>query len=122
MSLKTSDIRRYYIAGPMRGIEAFNFPAFDAATAKLRAAGYEVFNPAERDRSHGFDPTGMQGTMEELADFNFDLREALAADCEFICRTSTHIFMLPGWSSSKGATAERALALALGLIIEGSPS
>ena len=117
--------RRYYVAGPMRGIAEFNFPAFDAATIKLRAAGYEVFSPAERDRDKNFNPIGMSGkqeTVEEFSAIGFDLRDALACDCEFICRTATHIFMLPGWARSTGATAERALAISLGIVIEGAPA
>lgn len=38
---------RVYIAGPMTGLPDFNFPAFHAAAAAWRAAGWEVFNPAE---------------------------------------------------------------------------
>ena len=38
---------RVYIAGPMTGLPDFNYPAFNAAAAKLRALGLEVLNPAE---------------------------------------------------------------------------
>ena len=41
---------KIYIAGPMRGYENFNFPAFDAAAQLYRAIGYEVFNPADKDK------------------------------------------------------------------------
>jgi hypothetical protein len=54
----TRDLKKYkparvYIAGPMRGIPEFNFPAFDAA-ARGRAMGLEIISPAELDRAHGF--------------------------------------------------------------------
>lgn len=111
----------YYIAGPMRGYPEFNFPAFDQATERIRALGCEVFSPAERDRAKGFDAAGMKGDIAELDALGFDLRLALADDTDFICRRATHIFMLPGWSRSTGATAERALAIALSLTVEGSP-
>jgi len=112
----------YYLAGPMRGYPEFNFPAFIKKTAELRAEGHQVFSPAERDIQKGFEYLGLKGTPEELTEKAFDLRNALAADTEFICLHATHIFMLPGWSRSTGATAERALALALGITVEGSPS
>ena len=111
---------RYYIAGGMRGYPAFNFPAFMAKAVELRATGCEVFNPAERDLVAGFDPRDLEGTQEELDQLDFNLREALAADTNWICMEATHIHMLPGWSKSSGATAERALGLALGLTIEGA--
>ncbi len=117
-------IRQYYIAGPMRGIPEFNFPAFDVMAKRLRMEGHEVFSPAERDRTVNFDTTGMDGKEQTIEEFNkigFDLRDALACDCDFICRQATHLFMLPGWSRSAGATAERALAIALGLEVEGAP-
>lgn len=111
---------KLYLAGPMRGIPNFNFPAFDYAAAKLRTQGFEVFSPAERDRvvvgaELENNPTG----DEELATAKtgFSLREALGADAEFICTHADGIALLPGWERSKGACAERALADALGLTI-----
>lgn len=115
-------VKVYYVSGPMRGYPEFNFSAFAEATKALRAQGHRVFSPAERDVEKGFDPTGMAGSVEELADCGFNLREALGADCEFICKEATHLWMLPGWNRSTGATAERALGLALGLEIEGAPA
>ncbi len=104
-----------YIAGPMRGYPEFNFPAFFDAELIAEAAGYDsVFNPARRDTDAGFDPTGLEGTMEELAEHDFSLRDALGADTAWICSTATAIYMLEGWENSSGARAERALALALG--------
>lgn len=107
-----------YLAGPMRGIPAFNFPAFDFAAAKLRAEGHSVFSPAERDRQvHGLtledNPTGDEALATSAV--GFSLREALEADTAYICRTATAIALMPGWEKSAGANAERALAIALGL-------
>lgn len=106
-----------YLAGPMRGIPQFNFPAFDAAAARLRDAGFDVCNPAERDRlRHGAEvcdsPTG---DLADIAHTGFDLREALAWDLSWIAGNATGVALLPGWESSKGATAEVSLATALGL-------
>jgi len=110
-----------YIAGPMRNLPEFNFPAFMAKQAELEAKGDFVFNPAERDIDVGFDPAGMEGT-EDLTEHGFSVREALAVDTEFICKHATHVHMLPGWSRSTGATAERALAIAIGIEVEGAPA
>ncbi|CRM19804.1 hypothetical protein [Pseudomonas sp. 31 R 17] len=38
---------RVYVAGPMTGIEDFNYPAFNAVADQLRALGYEFENPAD---------------------------------------------------------------------------
>lgn len=114
-------MKKIYVAGPMRGIPEFNFPAFHAATAKLRAQGYMVFNPAERDNErHGADVSKGNLTGDETIaakEHGFNLREALGEDLEFICRHADVVALLPGWQNSKGATAERATAVALGLEI-----
>ncbi|MDE3023207.1 MAG: DUF4406 domain-containing protein [Pseudomonadota bacterium] len=110
-----------YVAGPMRGIPFFNFPAFCKATAELRSKGHFVFNPAERDNDrHGTDISeGNTAGCELLAakQHGFNLREALHDDLEFICLKADAIALLPGWEKSKGANAEYATAVALGLEI-----
>ena len=112
---------KLYLAGPMRNIPYFNFPAFFAATEVLERQGYEVFNPAQKDVDRHGDgvykdfPTG--SIPEAAAKYGFNLREALQIDTNFICLHATHIAMLPNWEKSSGATAERALAIALGLEI-----
>ena len=109
---------RIYLAGPMRGIPEFNFPAFFAAEEELLKTGYEVFNPARRDvEKYGIEvyqsPTGR---LDEInPKINFSLREAMEADSIFICRHAEAIALLPGWEKSKGASAEKALADAIGL-------
>lgn len=111
---------RLYLAGPMRGIPEFNFPAFYAAAAELRAQGHEVFNPAERDNEHhGTDISKGNATGSEAqaeAQHGFSLRDALAADLAYICTKAEGIALLPGWERSKGVAAELATARALGLV------
>lgn len=103
-----------YLAGPMRGLPEFNFPAFAEGTARLIARGHNVFSPAQRDLDTGFDPTGMDGN-EDLSELGFDLRHALGADTHWICKTADCVVVLEGWEMSAGANAECMLARALGL-------
>lgn len=103
-----------YVSGPMRGYPEFNFPAFREAAQRLRSMGHEPLSPAERDERNGFDPTGLTG-FENLSRLGFSLRGALAADCRMICEEADGVVVLDGWQNSKGATAEVALARALGL-------
>lgn len=92
---------RVYIAGPMTGIDDYNFPAFFAAEENIKSLGFEVENPAR----HGI----VEGAT--WADYMaYDLGRLA------LCNT---IFMLPGWSKSKGATIERNLAKSLGMTILG---
>jgi hypothetical protein len=107
---------KIYLSGPMRGVPYFNFPRFMSETVKLRADGHEVFCPAESDLVQ-YGPrvcASPTGNLADLKDINFSLREALFRDCQYICNTADTIVLLPGWQKSKGATAEHALAVALG--------
>lgn len=110
---------KIYLAGPMRGIPEFNFPAFFKAAEHLRAHGHEVFNPAEKDNEkYGTDISkGNHEGREDVAasQHGFSLREALGADLAWICAEADAVALLPGWENSKGATAERATAHALGI-------
>lgn len=112
---------KLYLAGPMRGIPEFNFPAFYAAADKLRAEGHFVFSPAEKDNErHGKDISkgNLTGDEEVAAkEHGFNLREALHDDLTFICLEADGIALLPGWRNSKGAKAEHATAEALGLVV-----
>jgi hypothetical protein len=100
--LSASRERRIYVAGPMTGIEHFNFPAFNAKADALRAEGWTVLNPAD----HG---------IVEGADWGDYLRHDIAglATCEAI-------HLLPGWTKSKGARLEHSIATALGMPIHFS--
>lgn len=114
---------KIYLAGPMRGYKDFNFPAFFAAAAKLRAEGHIVFNPAERDTTEwGSERLKSEtGSEEEVANklgFKEGLtlaRNCFLADTQWICTESEAIALLPGWRESRGATAEHALHVAIGL-------
>lgn len=101
----------------MRNYTDFNFPAFRAAAAALRAAGHFVFSPAERDdERHGSNLcSGTSGDLAEIEAKGFNIRVALGEDLAFICDDAEAIALLPGWKDSKGATAEVAVAQALGL-------
>jgi len=109
--------RAVYIAGPMRGIADFNFPAFFAAEIPIAEETPDalIFNPARRDVEQYGDDFAMDtsGDLAEIPEFN--LREALGYDLDWICKHATEVYLLKGWSKSKGATAERATAIALGL-------
>ena len=108
--------RVVYLAGPMRGVTRFNADAFDMAEAMLSAQGFDVFNPAQRDREEGLDHTLCPyGTMSELEAQGFDLGDALAFDMEFIATKADAVVLLPGWMMSRGAVAELAVAKAAGI-------
>ncbi len=114
-------IRRAYVAGPMRGIPYFNFPAFLNTTAELRERGWEVFNPAEQDVEAYGDAFWKENLFGDVGkakfEYGFSLREALRKDLSWICENANTIVMLPGWEQSAGAKVEHALAVTLDLHI-----
>ena len=88
---------RLYLAGPMSGIEALNFPAFNAAAAALRDRGFLIDNPAEI-----------------CPDPATQWRDCMRADIKVLVDCDG-IALLPGWENSRGATLERTIAIGLGL-------
>jgi len=92
--------KRIYIAGPMTGLPELNFPAFHAAAARLREAGWEAVNPAEN--------FGGRTDMPRETYLRADI--ILLAQCGAIA-------MLPGWQESRGAKLEYLLARELGMPI-----
>lgn len=110
---------KIYLAGPMRGIKAYNHPAFDAAAVKLRSEGHEVFSPADHDRKEypDLDWPNMTGDMIQDGITPKNMREIIGVDLVWIAQNADAIALLPGWERSRGAKAERALADFLGLYI-----
>lgn len=112
---------KIYLAGPMRGIPEFNFPEFHRYAKKLREQGHTVFSPAEQDiETYGCDISkGIDSGSElELVEkFGFDLRKTLCTDLSWICLEADAVALMPEWKKSRGAQAERATAIALGLNI-----
>lgn len=103
-----------YLAGPMRGIPEFNFPAFFHAEELLRQKGHTVINPARHDVELGFRWHGLTGN-EDLSEHNFDLHTTLAWDLAQVL-TADQVALLPGWQQSAGARAEVAAAEAVGTL------
>lgn len=108
---------KIYLAGPMRGIPQFNFPAFFHAARQLKKQGHVVFNPAERDMSQYGEAVchTATGDVRDVAHLGITARECFAADTAWICEHAEAIALLPRWSQSRGARAEKALAEALDL-------
>ncbi len=88
-----------YLAGPMRGYQDYNFPAFEEAERSLRDAGWHVFSPRENDAE-----SGLTGTSE-LMPLKWYMRKDLAQ-----VASSDAVFFLPGWEESKGAMLEHQVA------------
>jgi hypothetical protein len=110
----SSEEYRCYLAGPMRGIKDFNLPAFNAAAKVLRAAGWDVFSPAERDTS---DETLADAFSEEQlknGDSHVPLSYFMQYDLAAVCNSSA-VWVLPGWENSQGARLEVHVAWELGI-------
>ena len=105
---------KIYIAGPMRGIPYYNFPAFDKAAKMLRDFGYTVASPAEMDRAVGSDPKDLPPDFDwnSISD-DFDIHACLIRDVEAVY-ASDAIYLLLGWKESTGVKMEKAVAEFLG--------
>lgn len=107
MSKVALTINSAYLAGPMRGIQEYNFPAFREATAWLRDHGWTVFSPAERDEQdpdidHEENVAGWTGGR--------GLDYFMAHDLKAVCEMEA-VICLPGWERSQGARLETMVAV-----------
>ena len=106
-------IPRCYIAGPMRGYEDYNFPAFDAAVERARARDWAPISPADLDREVGFDPA-KEGDFTEgdlIACIRRDIEAIITLDPAY----GDCLAVLDGWERSTGAVAEVMVARWRGL-------
>ena len=106
---------RIYIAGPMRGIAYYNFPAFDSARDAVTAAGHIAVNPADLDRAIGFDALKLSPSYDwNSIPAGFDLPQAIKRDLDALQQCEA-ILLLPGWDKSVGAMAECFVARWMGI-------
>lgn len=85
-------MKRIYLSGPMTGLPDYNYPAFNAEAARLRALGYTVENPAENP-------------LPADAPWHMCMRDAIRQ--MLTCDT---VAFLPDWHKSCGANVEIELA------------
>lgn len=107
--LQSEGVNIIYIAGTMKGVKLWNFPAFDAAELFLLRLGFRVTNPAITARNEGMDPTELPDDYD-WNDMPGDRDKIIARDLADV-RAADGIYMLPGWGSNVGAQAEHAVAL-----------
>ncbi len=96
-----------YIAGPMTGIEEFNFPAFQTAAGELYAMGVGHV----KHTGHGTPPSPTEAKPWETY-----LRDALR-----YMLSCNAVVVLPGWRESRGARLEVYVALELGMPVVEYP-
>ena len=91
---------KVYISGPMTGLPEYNYPAFDAMEAALKAKGFDPVSPVKV----------CEGMTHDTSTWEDFMRANIKAmmDCD-------GVIFLHGWPNSKGARIEHALALGLGM-------
>lgn len=94
--------RSIFISGPMSGLPGNNYEAFHAEARRFRALGWHVESPAEN-------PAPPQGRWEDY--MRLSIRQLVA------CK---EVFMLPGWSASRGARLEHQIATGLEMPVSGA--
>lgn len=105
-----------YVAGPMSGLPLFNFPAFTAATASLRAKGLSVISPHELD-SPAIKAAAVASPDGALVDGKVGGEtwgQILARDVQIVADRVNAIAFLPGWQGSRGAKLEATVGILCG--------
>lgn len=97
---------KIYIAGPMSGVQDWNFPAFFEAERQLLELGYEVINPAHNDGSTYEEALASANTGKHSWDWYMRRDLTNLITCDAVC-------LLPDWKNSKGASLEVTVARSL---------
>ena len=97
---------KIYIAGPMSGVEDWNFPAFFEAERQLLDLGYEVINPAHNDGSTYEEALASANAGKHSWDWYMRRDLGHLIECDAVC-------LLPEWKNSKGASLEVSVAKSL---------
>ena len=100
-------LRSAYLAGPMRGIEHYNFPEFHKQTEWLRAQGWTIFSPAERDEQD--ERLSSEAGWADGVGLDYFMQFDLAAVC-----THDAVILMKGWEGSQGARLEAMVAVEIG--------
>lgn len=88
---------RVFVMGPMTGLPEYNYPAFHAEAARLRAKGFHVENPAENP----------EPPCKSWAGYvRMSVRQLMTCDL---------VSALPGWEKSDGAAVEHFNAQKVGI-------
>lgn len=95
-----------YIAGPMRGVEDFNFPAFDAARDRMVRSGFNVISPADIDRADIHTAGQTDYAFRDFYSLYFLKRHG---------DPRNGLVLLSRWEQSTGAAGEFFMARWLGL-------
>lgn len=108
-----------YISGPMAGYPDLNSDAFRAAEHAIRESGREPLNPHDiQPHAHGSRCPVVYGDAKPG---DHDGGCYLRGDLIAMLRGADTIYMLPGWSRSKGAQIEVLIARLLHMPIEHHP-
>ena len=97
---------KIYIAGPMSGVEDWNFPAFFEAERQLLELGHEVVNPAHNDGSTYEEALASANAGKHSWDWYMRRDLTNLITCDAVC-------LLPEWRNSKGASLEVQVAKGL---------
>ena len=108
-----------YISGPMAGYPDLNSAAFRAAEHAIWESGREPLNPHDiQPHAHGGRCPVVYGDAKPG---DHDGGCYLRGDLIAMLRGADTIYMLPGWSRSKGAQIEVLIARLLHMPIEHHP-
>lgn len=109
---------KVYIAGPMESVGGnMNFPLFNFVARNLRAAGCEVYNPADH-----YPCSPEELLKKDKAERKRLRRAGMKANFDWICDHANVVLLLPGWERAPGAKAESAVAMAMDITIRECPT